>query len=64
MLRIFLPIEKLRIACYKKGANGLVGMLRKFRQIDYNRCKKLPFNEFRRGLLGTIIENDMVYIDL
>ena len=65
MSKTLLPIEKVRIACYKKGANGLVGLFRKFRLIDFDRCKQLDYHEFRRGLLGTtIIKNGMIFIVL
>ncbi|TMW45975.1 hypothetical protein DOY81_008945 [Sarcophaga bullata] len=44
------PIHKLRLMCFTKGATGILGLARIFREMDENGNKTLNFNEFMDGI--------------
>jgi hypothetical protein len=44
------PVEKLRLLCLERGANGIQGLGRSFRIIDADNSRTLDFLEFRKGL--------------
>ncbi|KAJ7308418.1 hypothetical protein JRQ81_008963 [Phrynocephalus forsythii] len=43
-------LEKLRAKCLERGAAGIMGLARFFRNMDDNRSKSLDLEEFRKGL--------------
>uniref|UniRef100_A0A1A9WMZ6 EF-hand domain-containing protein n=1 Tax=Glossina brevipalpis TaxID=37001 RepID=A0A1A9WMZ6_9MUSC len=44
------PVEKLRLMCYAKGAKGILGLARAFRNLDRNGDKRLHEEEFVNGI--------------
>uniref|UniRef100_A0A6J0SK02 Calcyphosin isoform X1 n=1 Tax=Pogona vitticeps TaxID=103695 RepID=A0A6J0SK02_9SAUR len=43
-------LDKLRAKCLERGASGIMGLARFFRNMDDNRSKTLDLEEFRKGL--------------
>lgn len=43
-------LEKLRAKCLERGASGIMGLGRFFRNMDDNRSKTLDLEEFQKGL--------------
>jgi len=52
------PVERLRLACLSRGANGIKGLGRVFKIMDDDGNRTLDFNEFKKGLrdYGLILE--------
>ncbi|CAF0962718.1 unnamed protein product, partial [Didymodactylos carnosus] len=44
------PIDKLRAACFKRGATGIKGLARLFHIIDDDNSKTLSAEEFEKGI--------------
>lgn len=44
------PLEKLRLMCLSRGANGILTLGRLFRNMDDNRSGDLCKDEFRKGI--------------
>ena len=44
------PLEKLRLMCLSRGANGILALGRLFRNMDDNRSGDLCKDEFRKGI--------------
>ncbi|XP_017722522.1 PREDICTED: calcyphosin [Rhinopithecus bieti] len=51
-------MEKLRAQCLSRGASGIQGLARFFRQLDRDGSRSLDADEFRRGLakLGLVLD--------
>nr|XP_054319098.1 calcyphosin [Pongo pygmaeus] len=51
-------MEKLRAQCLSRGASGIQGLARFFRQLDRDRSRSLDADEFRQGLakLGLVLD--------
>lgn len=44
------PVEKLRLQCLARGANGIKGIGRTFKIMDDDGSRSLDMNEFKKGL--------------
>lgn len=44
------PLEKLRLACLSRGANGIKGLGRSFKIMDDDMSKSLDKSEFHKGI--------------
>ncbi|KAK3730694.1 hypothetical protein RRG08_041474 [Elysia crispata] len=44
------PVERLRLACLARGANGIKGLARTFKIMDDDENRSLDQKEFRKGL--------------
>jgi len=47
------PIEKLRLLCLQRGANGILGLGKAFRIMDNNSSGDLTYEEFKNGMKDT-----------
>jgi len=56
------PIEKLRLLCLQRGANGILGLGKAFRIMDDNRSGDLTFQEFVNGMrdMGLNLSDDEI----
>jgi len=56
------PVEKLRLMCLQRGANGILGLGRTFRIIDDDRSGALTFQEFANGVkdMGMNLTDDEI----
>ncbi|XP_050400193.2 calcyphosin-like protein isoform X2 [Patella vulgata] len=44
------PVEKLRLACLSRGANGIKGLARTFKIMDDDESRSLDMKEFKKGI--------------
>ena len=56
------PVEKLRYACLKRGASGILGFGKIFRRMDNDGNRTLSLDEFAQGIqeCGVYLTNDEV----
>ncbi|XP_060551463.1 calcyphosin-like protein isoform X2 [Ruditapes philippinarum] len=56
------PVERLRLMCLQRGANGIKGLGRTFRIMDDDGNRSLDVNEFMKGVrdYGVMMEKDEI----
>jgi len=56
------PIEKLRLMCLQRGANGILGLGKAFRVMDDDRSGELTYQEFINGIkdMGMNLSDDEI----
>lgn len=56
------PVERLRLQCLARGANGIKGLGRTFKIMDDDQSRSLDIKELRKGIhdYGVVMENNEV----
>ncbi|CAG5131809.1 unnamed protein product [Candidula unifasciata] len=64
MLKVTDPVERLRLACLTRGANGIKGLARTFKIMDDDESRTLDKKEFAKGIHDYgLVEFDKAQID-
>lgn len=56
------PLEKLRLQCLQRGANGIKGLARTFKIMDDDGSRSIDYREFKKGLhdYGVSLEDEQI----